>query len=1044
MSDDWPEQLARDIERISETISSCPGPRERILPGERRPVAALFLDLQGFTTLSERLDHEVTHRLVAGVMRALSRAVKGYGGYVDKYEGDLLMALFGATRAAEDDCARAVGCGLRMLRALEQMESAVSEQGISLRARVGIAYGQVTVAPDPAGHLTATGDAVNVASRLQEIADPGTVLVTEEIRASCGDLYGWKNLGDQMLRGRSQQVGVFRPTGPGNLMRRRWERAAEVARSPLVGRRREMKELDRMWELRSEGCGTDPRGGARHVAVILRGEAGVGKSRLMWEFLRSRDAEGSIRLLRGRTASFGGRRFGLWASLLRDLIDLPVGSEEHPDRIRRLLGKMVPELTGRTGRNVAAEMQESLPFLAELLSPEAGGAIPESLDEATRSRERMVAVRNLLRGMAGAGPVPVLALDDIQWLDEGSEDVLRFLTTNCQQNRPLLFLCAARPEVSDRRIEELFPRRYVETAVIDLQPLDPQDCAAVVRAMLRGEVGGEAAGRLFELLSTRSSGIPFYLEELVLELIETGVLEPEDSNGWTVRGEPENMPMPSSVSGLVCSRLDRLEPVLKQLLQYCSVLGTTFGEEMCLQTLRRLSPLARGAPGVAGVPEDPGGRLRDLCRRGFLEADDQEGGMELAFRHELLREQAYETMLMHNRAIVHRCAAEALQDLGASGTAGRTAEIAEHYRLAGDEDSSLDWGIRALREESESFLMREAARRAESLAAELETRKCSDRHRRELFEVLLLLLDARKILGRKEPALETADRLLEVAEDLGSPRAMARALYGRSEILISVGRLEEAAASLRRALDGQRPADPERYRAKLAGVYRQLGEMDRSAELLNSSLEMGRRAGNTGTELAAVKELGIISVIRGKTEEGIDCFRRVLQADRERGDRIGEETALVELGIAHARLERFEEAERYYHRALEIQREIGHRRNEGLTLGNLGVLLAHQGRFEEALTYFRRGVGIHREVGDRVAESSMLANIALAQGLLGDLEAAIDGYHEALELVEELSLEPDGAPAILGLRETLLDSGVEPERIPLPRAWPPDVRLDRS
>ena len=276
MSHNWQSMLRNGLDSITETSSKSGRPQ--MAEGERRRVAALFLDLKDFTSLSESMDHEAVHGLVGGVMKVLVSVVDSHGGYVDKIEGDRIMALFGATYSAENDSIRAVSCAMSMLRTIQSASEFLSDHNIRISARAGIACGPVTVAPDALGHLTATGDTVNLASRLESRALEGTVLVSGRVYRQCGDFFLWEDCGRISIRGRSKTVQSWRPLGPGSEQKDRWKAAASVAVMPFTGREEEMKELNDSLELQNSGkVGFNRFGGRRHIAVHVCGPAGIGK-----------------------------------------------------------------------------------------------------------------------------------------------------------------------------------------------------------------------------------------------------------------------------------------------------------------------------------------------------------------------------------------------------------------------------------------------------------------------------------------------------------------------------------------------------------------------------------------------------------------------------------------------------------------------------------------------------------------------------------------------------------------------------------------------
>ncbi|MBN2587177.1 MAG: adenylate/guanylate cyclase domain-containing protein, partial [Candidatus Fermentibacteraceae bacterium] len=263
---DWISTLYQDHDDLGEIFSTSASTTPALLPGERRTVAVLFLDLEGFTAMSEQLDHETLHKITSGVMGRLSRMVEFHGGYVDKFEGDRIMALFGAEMAHENDCVRAVSCAMRMVGVVQEFSAFLRDRGFAVDSRAGISFGDVTVAPDPSGHITATGDIVNTASRMEETAEAGTVQVTEDVRIAAGEHFDWEDLGLVPVRGKTGELHTFRPAGPGRRQLERWERARELSSVPFVGRTHELRTLADILQKQSGGSySRNRRGGARHL-----------------------------------------------------------------------------------------------------------------------------------------------------------------------------------------------------------------------------------------------------------------------------------------------------------------------------------------------------------------------------------------------------------------------------------------------------------------------------------------------------------------------------------------------------------------------------------------------------------------------------------------------------------------------------------------------------------------------------------------------------------------------------------------------------------
>ncbi|MEN8207762.1 MAG: adenylate/guanylate cyclase domain-containing protein, partial [Candidatus Fermentibacteria bacterium] len=599
--------LRNDLRKLSESVEAPSSETPRLKEGERRDVAVLFLDLKDFTSMSEGMDSEVLYEMIMSVMRILSDVIEGYGGYVDKIQGDSIMALFGARSANEKDSVHAVSCGRKMIETIGEVNDIFNETGVSISARVGISYGTVTVAPDPSGHLTAIGDVVNLASRLENRAAPDTILVSGMVMNQCGNLFEWKDLGLTGIRGRKESIHVYSPVGPGSIQKERWERAARVARSPMVGRQQEMNLLSSAWKLQTGGDVSRNRlGGSRHICVGICGEAGIGKSRLIHEFLKNNaDSYEPIHLLMGKTLSYAQQPFWLWITLFRSYFGIDMGMEDASDILSRGLDALV-EQTGDES------LYSTEPYLALLLSIRKSGEAVIETDDENRHRKTMMVIRSLVQAIASTART-VLVLEDLHWIDSASRQTLEFLIANCRTDEPLLLLCLYRPLwESHGSILESITEASAEILELMLETVPDDGCRYLIRHMLDSKPHKEVE----DFLITRSGGNPFFLEELILDLIETGSLE-EDERGWYFSSPPEEIYIPSSLNNLIRSRIDRLQPLFRGGLQHCSVLGMDFLMKLYRRLHEKLSS--------AGRPDEI---MDELTRRDFLRNVDDSSGMK--------------------------------------------------------------------------------------------------------------------------------------------------------------------------------------------------------------------------------------------------------------------------------------------------------------------------------------------------------------------------------------------------------------------------------
>ncbi len=1009
---DWSSLIKEDLAKLADIAVPSADKTEQLEEGERREVAILFMDLSGFTAMSEKLDHEIVHRITTGVMQTLSRVVEGHGGYVDKYEGDLIMALFGAQKAAENDCARAVTCATRMLDTLGEVNGMLGPKGITLAARVGVNAGWVTVAPDPSGHMTVTGDAVNLASRMESTAKIDTVQVTAHVREQCRDLFAWEDLGEITVKGKSEPIHTFRPTGVGQGQKERWERAARVAKSPMLGRDRELRVLSRAWSLRASAAEQNRRGGAKHIAVGLKAEAGIGKSRLTHEFLMSvahPEDQSAPPVLHGRTLSYAQPSFWIWTTLLRSHFGIGIGDKNARAKLEEKLsaiGSQVKET------QVKDALKSSTPFLAELLSIAHDDPRLTSLDEQAKNRETLIALRNIFRALGHCEKAPVIILEDTHWMDASSAEVLEFLVENCDTPRPLFFLLLYRPEKEGENAPA--PRlhaAYVESREIELAPIDEQACRGIIRNMIAAtyEVDRDLAetyGEMTKILAAdqarevedfilkQAQGNPFCLEELVLSMIESGALQMTEK-GWALAEDPGKLQVPSSLAALARSRMDHLEAEPRQGLQRASVIGMEFALDVYKTVAHKLS--LNGNNDVI---------LSELETRDFIRRMLMSSGDNYQFKHIITRNTAYETLLRHNRIILHRCVAQALEELFPEGADELSGIIATHWHEAQKSEKAVEWGMRAQKRCRRLYLNDEGLSWSLRLYEWIGEFPEDEKWDAKRYEILDLLEAMQALTGKNQQRRETLERMMELTSrpHLAGRRGEAQGRYGM--LCREMGRVDEAQQYYEEALANLHKAGNLRLMGLVLhskGILtNERGNKDEALKMHEAALEVFHKLDEAGMEARVLNSIGILYDDQGKSDDALGYYKKSLEAHRAAGDRVMEGKVLNNLGGLNHELGRLDEAPKFYNAALAIAGEIGDRRSEGISLANLAILYEDTKQPDKAMIHHRKALEIHREVGNRRSEAIVLGNLALLLVGQGETDEALVHYEQAMKIYEEV------------------------------------------
>jgi class 3 adenylate cyclase len=607
-----PAPLAYTPRHLAERILT----QGRAIHGQRKDVTVLFVDVQGSTELAGSLDPEDFHAVLDGAFRIMLDAVHRWEGTVNQFTGDGIMALFGAPLAHEDHARRACHTALEIQRGFATYAASLrQETGLSFQARVGLNSGQVIVGAigdDLRMDYTAQGLTTNLAARMQQAADPGSILVAAPTYHLAEGYFRFRPLGPIRVRGVAEPIEAYALEAEGTVLSR-LEASLRRGTSPFRGRERELSWL--------AGCWEDARCG-RGQAVCVVGEPGIGKSRLAYEFQRSLGLDE-----RAEAAAMAHARedaFYVFRQLLRSLarIDPDADLAAVRDTLHRRLWDLSPELGART--------PDILPLLGAV--PDPGGRRGRPEDRKGRLREAVVA---WLAAECRRGP-RVLVIEDLQWLDPSSEELLGHLAVDIAQ-MPLLMLMTSRLPLAGGNLE------LARIREIPLCALSDEDVRAVIDAQVDPYPTGE---RLQRVVAARSEGNPFYVEELVRAFRERDCLVLEHGS-YELREESEGL-VPATISALIASRIDRLPASARELLADAAVLGVHF----------RAAHL-RAMAGGEHFDED----LMIVERRGLVSGQTPGGVAEFVFGHVLTQEVIYGGLLQSDRQTRHRRAAETLERL---------------------------------------------------------------------------------------------------------------------------------------------------------------------------------------------------------------------------------------------------------------------------------------------------------------------------------------------------------------------------------------------
>jgi class 3 adenylate cyclase/tetratricopeptide (TPR) repeat protein len=884
---------------------------------ERRVCSVLFADLVGFTPLSESRDPEEVRELLSQYFEAARTVIGRYGGVVEKFIGDAVMAVWGTPVAVEGDAERAVRAGLDVVAAVALLGEQVSAPGLS--ARAGVVTGEIAITVGAIGEGIA-GDAVNTAARVQTAAAPGEVWVDDATHRLAAESIGFTDTGEHSLKGKSEPMRLWAATRV--LSGRGGSQRVDGLEAPLLGRDVELRTIKDLFHATVER--RSPR------LMVLSGPAGVGKSRLGWEFEKYIDGlADEVYWHRGRCLSYGdGVAFWALAEIVRQRLGI---AEEDPTdvaaaKLRAGLDKHLPDADERT-------------YVGARLGRLLGVSIDDDSGAVLGREELFAGWRLFFERLTLTDPV-VLVVEDAQHADAGLLDFLDHLA-DWARDVPIFVLVLARPELAQTRPGWGIGRNRT---ALTLDPLDPASMDAVVDALVPG-----MSDQVRAAITAQAQGIPLFAVETIRSLIDRDVVIPRDGV-YRLVGDIGSLSVPDGLRGLLAARLDALDSGLRSLVADASVLGSTFPAEALAAVSDRTDDEVRAA-------------LAELLRREVFEVSadplsPQRGNY--GFTQSLLRQVAYETLSRRDRKTRHLAVAAHLRATFAGDGDEVIDVIAHHYQdalaaIPGDPDTD---GVRA---EAITALVRAAERASRSGAPQASAASyataaelTAESNKPDSISAAAGLWEraaaADVLAGDSSRGVERADRAADLYRELGDLRAAARAQTISGRGLTFLRRYGEARERLGAALEVLR-ADPDQDTVaalgQLSSIEAFTGGPD-ADRLTNEALVLGQALDVDAHQIANLFIVrGIALGFFNRPDESIASLEYATRLAESSGDSVAWGRAL--LNLSNMLLPKDPPAAAVASRsACEHCRRVGARQMLATAVANLSTALLLNGDWDDA------------------------------------------------------------------------------------------------
>lgn len=942
--------------------------------GERKIVTALFADTAGSTALIQNLDPEEVRSLIDPILALMMEAVHHYEGFVAKSLGDGILALFGAPIAHEEHPQRALYAALRMQEGVRRYAYRVRlEKEVPLQIRVGIHTGEVVVrsirTEDLHTDYDPIGQSIHLASRMEGIATPGSIVVSEATYRLVEGYFDFKALGAIKIKGFSEQLNVYEVMGNGPL-RTRLQVAAYRGLAPFVGRQHELDQISSALD----------QAKATHGKIIgLVGDPGVGKSRLFYEFKQGLQQDCLVL----ETFSVSHGKAFAYLPLIELLKAYLQITPQDGDRLRR------EKVTGKL-LTLDRNLEDSLPYLFYLLGIAEADSPLHSMDSQLRRHRTFEAIKRLLIRESLDQPLIVI-FEDLQWLDSETADFLDFFVDGVTNARVLL-LVNYRPEYQHDWGHRSY---YIQ---LRLDPLGEIEAEELLGSLLGDN---QALAPLKQRIMALTEGNPFFLEEVVQTLVEEQSLSGE-SGHYHLKQALTELHIPATVQGVLNARIDRLSVDEKDLLQTLAVIGKEFPLSLVQQVVDR--------------PENELRRLLSHLQTGeFLYERPAFPEVEFTFKHGLTQEVAYGSLLSERRNTLHERTAQAIEMLFCGSLEDRCSELAHHYSCSGNIPKAVEFLKRAGEQAVHRCANAEAAEHLDAALKLIKGLPDNPKRKRlelevllnlgtvlmalngyaaseaehiynraltlcqqvgttsELFYALDGLFDYYYVRGELKVARELAERLLKLAEDSGEPAFLLEAHVTVGVVLYAAGELEQAQHYLELVDDNY---DSKQYRS-LAFLY---GQDPGVVCLSFSSITLALMGDSVGALRRGNKALDLAQQLShpASLAFALDFVATLHQF-------------LGEAMEVHARADA----------AINLSTEQGF--SYWLPIGRVlhGWALTEQELSNNSIEQIRQGVMAYRATGARLFLTHFLGLLADALNRGGDTSEALTVLNEALDLVED-------------------------------------------
>jgi len=926
------------------------------IEGERKQVTVLFADVSGFTSISEKLDPEEVHALMNRCLEFLMDEIHRYEGTITQFTGDAIMALFGAPIAHEDAPQRALYAAVGIQRSLSRYsEELKREQGIEFQMRIGLNTGPVVVGKigdDLCMEYTAMGDTVNVAARMEQMAKPGTILVAEPTHRLTQGYFDFKPLGPVEVKGKAKPVTVYEVIGLGPI-RTKIEAAELRGLTKFVGHIAEMEHLTGCYRRVKEGWG-------QVVAIV--GEAGVGKSRLLLEFVKARQGE-DFSYLEGHCIHYGeAMSYYPFIQMVKRYCGI---EDTDPEFVYRK--KLRDRVLG-----LDPALERLLPFLEDLLSLKVEDETYARMEPDQRRWKTLDAVRTLFIRKSQEKPL-ILAVEDMHWMDKSSEELLTHLIEGIA-NAKILLLCVYRPEYHHLWREMSYYSR------LGVGQLPPTSSAELVEALLED---AKVAENLRELVLSKAGGNPLFIEEFTRSLLDSGAIARSDGQ-YVLTRKASEMEVPGTLQAAIAARIDQLEQTLKSVLQVASVIGRDFSFRVLRSILEMEEELRR--------------YLDSLQSLEFVYEKRLFPELEYMFKHALTQEVAYNSLLIRRRKEFHHKIAQAVEEIYRDKLHEYVGVLAYHYQRAEDWEKALHYLTLSGNRAFSLYSLEESIEHYGGALEALGKLPDTVENRQRGIDLRFALYNPLMYLGYPEQRLQQVlGEAEEIAKEIGDRRRLIRS-YNLAGLFHTVKGNHDLAAE---------------YNEKCLAEAEEIGD----AELVvSSAFLLGYPCFFKGQFRKSIELFQKVVSIQEETGSISETFGLLVYPYV---------WSSAWLGYSHFTMGHFEDSLTYLENALETAMKLDDVLGQGICHMGIGLCLVLEGgsNWEKGIEHLEQAAGMLEKGGFAATVASDYGYLGWAYHLKQQPDKAIEYFERCISMKKELAEVVDLALHYRNLAQLYLGLG---------------------